>query len=134
MPMLIKHIDQIGREKGRDVLYVIFHDDLSQHLDWERLPIRQQIIDWLDANGVAWQACGHVASTSFMCSYRGQIYIDMPFDENDPAYQKLRDYLENPDGTMRFEGARFCYLPLSAAMENAHHDEPGFWERWAEKF
>jgi hypothetical protein len=35
---------------------------------------------------------------------------------------------------MKFEGAKFCYLPLAVAMENAHHDEPGFWDRWAENF
>jgi hypothetical protein len=25
-------------------------------------------------------------------------------------------------------------VKLSTAMKNAHHDEPGFWERWAENF
>jgi len=134
MPMMIQHIDQIARSKGRDVLYLAFHRELTQDVDWERLPVRKQIIQWLDNQEIAWQECGHVASTNFYCSYRGQIYIDVPFDESSPTYQKLRDYLEHPDGTMRFDDARFCYLPLSAAMENAHHDEPGFWEKWAENF
>ncbi|HZW13949.1 MAG TPA: hypothetical protein VFF81_12255 [Noviherbaspirillum sp.] len=132
MPTIIRHIDQIARAKGRDVLYVVFHKELTQPVDWEPLPIRKQIIAWLDDNGIAWQACGHVANPCFYCSYRGQIYIDVPFDESDPTYRKLRDYLERPDGTMRYEDARFCYLPLAAAMQNAHHDAPGFWEKWAE--
>lgn len=129
MPMVIKHIDQIARQKGRDVLYVTFHDDLAQPVNWQRLAIRQQIIAFLDANDIAWQECGHVADPRFDCSYRGQIYIDVPFDDSNPTYQKLRDYLEFPDGSMRYSEARFCYLPLEAAMLNAHHDAPGFWEQ-----
>ena len=60
--------------------------------------------------------------------------MDVPFDDNDPVYVLVRDYLENPDGSMRFETVVLCYLPLAIAMENAHHDEPGFWEKWAEDF
>jgi hypothetical protein len=69
-----------------------------------------------------------------MCGYHGQIYLDVPFDDNDPLYVLVRDYLENPNGTRRFETVGFWYLPLEKAMENAHHDEPGFWEKWAEDF
>lgn len=50
------------------------------------------------------------------------------------VYQTVRYYLEQMDGTMRFPTVRFYVLPLEHAMKNAHHDEPGFWERWAEKF
>jgi hypothetical protein len=39
-----------------------------------------------------------------------------------------------PMGTMRYENIRSYYLPLEVAMKNAYHDEPGFWERWAEDF
>jgi len=35
---------------------------------------------------------------------------------------------------MRHAGVRFYVMPLDYAMENAAHDEPGFWERWAEDF
>jgi hypothetical protein len=31
-------------------------------------------------------------------------------------------------------GLLFCYLPLDLAMKNKHHDEPGFWDRWADNF
>lgn len=52
-----------------------------------------------------------------------------------PALNQLvRDYLEYSNGTMRFETVGFWYLPLEKAMENAHYDELGFWERWAESF
>ena len=133
MPAVIEHIDAIARRKGRDVLHVIFHTSLSRAFDWEAWPARRRIIEWLDAQEIGWMPCGHVASESFMCSYRGQIYIDVPFDETHPAYRRVRDYLEHPDGTMAVEGATFCYYPLDEAMKNAHHDAPGFWERWAEE-
>lgn len=134
MPQLIEHIDAIARTKVRDVLFVIFHKNLRDRIDWERLPVRQQIIEWLDANAIAWKPCGHVASTSFMGPYLGQIYVDVPFDESDLTYQRLCSYLEKPDGSMALVGAEFCYHPLSEAMKNAHHDDPGFWEKWAEDF
>ena len=134
MPKIIEHIDAIARAKKRDVLFVVFHEKLRDSIDWEVLPIRRQIIGWLDANEIAWRPCGHVGNTSIMTGYKGQIYIDVPFDENDPIYQKVCGYLENSDGTMAFDGMRFCYYPLETAMKNAHHDEPGFWEKWAEDF
>ena len=35
---------------------------------------------------------------------------------------------------MRNEQVQFFYLPLEHAMRNAHHDEPGFWDKWADNF
>jgi hypothetical protein len=69
-----------------------------------------------------------------MAPYLGQVYIDVPYDESLSEYRELRDYLEHPDGTMRHDGVRFYAMPLDYAMQNAAHDEPGFWERWAEDF
>lgn len=135
MPQLLRHIDAIARQDGRDVLFVTFcSDDTISFPDWETLPIRKQIIEWLDTQKFSWEPCGEWASENSMISYRGTIYIKIPYDEKNPDYQKLRDYLENPDGSMRFDSARFCYTTLSAAMKNAHHDEPGFWKKWAENF
>lgn len=141
MPMLIEHIDAIARQKGRDVLFLDFPvetgDDPFEafEVDWENIPIRQQVIAWLDQNQIGWSHCGHFADENMMGGgYFGRIYIDVPFDTNDPIYQKLSDYLETPEGKMKLAGVKFCYLPLEKAMENAHHDEPGFWEHWAENF
>jgi hypothetical protein len=55
-------------------------------------------------------------------------------DADLPIYHELNDYLEYPNGEMRFPTVRFYYLALEAAMQNAYHDEPGFWETWAENF
>lgn len=145
MPMLIKHIDAIARQKQRDVLYVAFHPPESGTHDaekvvgsddfgWKTLPIRQQIIDWLDAQGIGWKPCGHFANERLMLGYRGQIYIDLPFDETLPAFLTVQTFLELPDGSMRFPEATFFCCPLDKAMENVAHDAPGFWEHWAENF
>ncbi|MDA8232382.1 MAG: hypothetical protein M0006_13680 [Magnetospirillum sp.] len=135
MSRIIHHIDEIGRRKQRDVVFVAFDPGLTKGCEtWTRLPIRQQIIDWLDAEDIAWTPCAHFASENHMCVYRGQIYIDVPHDPEDPGYRKVAAYFEFPDGTMRLPGVTLYHLPLSMAMTNAHHDEPGFWERWAENF
>lgn len=135
MPQLLKHIDQIAREKQRDVLTIEFHDKASGFkLDYHQNESRKIILDWFIANGIPHYECGPYASETRMESYRGQIYIDVPYDKSDPLYQKVESFLENPDGSMKFERAWFCYLLLDVCMKNAHHDEPGFWEKWAEGF
>jgi hypothetical protein len=144
MPNTIEYIDAIARKKQRTVLYILFTDPNAPVRDdpiptpppvnWRVLPIRKTIIDWLDANDIEWDLCGDVADTRMMVSYRGQIYIDIPFDLSSPKYQALAEFLEFPDGTSRFPEVGFHYLPLDVAMRNAHHDEPGFWEKWADQF
>ena len=142
MPMLIEHIDAIARKQQRDVLYLTFHLKNAnangfqerKGYDYNDDPVRNKICGWLTEHNMRWQPCGHIASETMMMSYRGQIYLDVPFDDNDPTYLKVRDYLEHPDGTMGFPTVSFWYLTLEKALENAHHDEPGFWEHWADNF
>ncbi|GJH13626.1 hypothetical protein CBA19CS11_32330 [Caballeronia novacaledonica] len=137
MPMLLQHIDAIARAKQRDVLYLTFPpaEPLAEpRRSYESLDSRERIIAWLDANAVGWTMCGHVASENTMRSYAGQIYIDVPYDSEDPTYQRVQAFLEFADGSMRFEDAKFWVVSLEEAMKNAHHDEPGFWERWADNF
>lgn len=143
MPQLIEHIDAIARQKQRDVLFLKFSDPenpygeirkQNSNWDWESSVGRQSVIEWLNNNQISWLSCGDVADTNSMRSYAGQIYIDVPFDEANPVYQQVLGYMENPDGSTRRPGVRFFALTLHAAMKNAHHDEPGFWDRWAENF
>ena len=148
MPQLIEHIDAIARQKQRDVLFLKFQplvvnsvvdsdeeDVLSDFDDpWEELPIRRHIIEWLDAQGIGWQCCGDLANPNSMMSYQGQIYINVPYEKSLAAYQALEVFLENPDGSMRFPEVRFFCCSLKLAMENAAHDNPEFWKRWAEDF
>ncbi|MFH0999040.1 MAG: hypothetical protein V1844_26645 [Pseudomonadota bacterium] len=134
MPYLIEHIDKIAREKNRDVLFILFDRKIFPHFNCEDFPVRTKLLQWFNKNKIMVIPCADVASEHCLASYRGQVYIDVPFDENHPDYVKIRDYLENPDGSSRFSGVLFCYLPLEHAMKNKYHDEPGFWEKWAENF
>ena len=143
MPQLIEHIDAIARKLKRDVCFLRFSDPVGLNLDdeesqscwhWEASAIRQTVIEWLQDNQIGWRRCADIADTNYMQSYAGQIYIDVVFDEADPVYQKTAAYLENEDGSPRHPSVAFFVLGLGVAMKNAHHDEPGFWERWAEDF
>ena len=139
MPVLLEHIDAIARQKQRDVMYLEFHApgkslQLREDHDWRNDPMRDTVCQWLTGQGIAWTPCGHFANEGLMMGYRGQIYIDVPYDESDPQYQQLTAYLEHEDGSMRYPTVTFCYVLLANAMKNAHHDEPDFWENWAENF
>ncbi|MFM0378451.1 hypothetical protein PQQ72_15700 [Paraburkholderia strydomiana] len=136
MPMLLKHIDAIAREKQRDVLYLSFPpaEKRESRTHYEQLDSRKRIIEWLDAHHVIWLMCGDVANENVMRSYAGQIYVDVPYDTEDPTYHSLQELLEHSDGSMRFKDVMFWVVSLQLAMKNAHHDEPGFWEKWAEDF
>jgi len=46
----------------------------------------------------------------------------------------LNEHLENPDGSSKVKGVTLWALTLELALKNKHHDEPGFWEKWAENF
>lgn len=141
MPQLLEHIDAIARKLKRGALFIRFDEhlkdgELSDWLDFdgEASEMRKTVTEWLDSKGIGWYPCAGFASVNSFGVYKGQIYVDVPYDENLPIYKELETYLENPDGTMRFPEAGFYYCSLEKAMENAEHDEPGFWDRWAEKF
>jgi hypothetical protein len=137
MPALIEHIDAIARAEKRAVLYLEFHPleaGERRAYRFEEDAVRSGVLSWLDAHGMRWRACGPFADPHRMASYLGQVYLDVPYDEALAEYRMLRDFLEHPDGTMRQRGVRFYAMPLEFAMRNAEHDEPGYWERWAEVF
>ena len=137
MPELIKHIDAIARQWRRDVLYLEFHPReraARRAYRYEDDTVRRSLLGWLAAHGHDWQRCGPYAQPGSMQRYQGQVCLDVAFDENLPKYQQLRDHLEFPNGNMRLVGVRFCLLTLQTAMENAEHDAPGFWSRWADQF
>lgn len=151
MPRLIRHIDQIAREKNRDVVFASFEqppkDDKEErevsfeypapnhfNHDWHTDFNRLHLISWLEERGIAHEDAGEYASENGWRAYNGNLYIDIPFDEADPQYRTVIEYLENPDGTPRNPLLKLWVLSHKEALKNAHHDEPGFWERWAETF
>lgn len=135
MPQLIEHIDAIARKLQRDVLYLEFMKaQRPRRADYRGLDSRLRIVQWLDSEGIRWRECGQVASGTVVRSYSGEIFIDVPFDETDSQYRTVQAFLEYPDGAMRFDDVRFYVVTLQDAMKNVHHDEPGFWDRWADNF
>ena len=93
MPLLLEHIDAIARLKQRGALYVEFHPlalnpEAGENLSaqdvwawktmpdsaWQTLPIRQQLMDWLDGQDIGWKPCGHFAAIGMILGYRGQLY------------------------------------------------------------
>ena len=134
MSQILKYIDQIGREQNRDVLYIEFDREIYSNYDYEQYEERNNLLKWLKDNDIPYEKCAHYASENGWESYRGQLYIDVPMDENNDKYKLLNEHLENSDGSFKIKGVKYMYLPLEVAMKNKHHDEPGFWDKWAEDF
>lgn len=135
--LTVAHIDAIGRRMGRDVLYVEFHPqtrEAQRRYVYQRDAMRADVLAWLDQHAVRWEPCGPIADIMRMDSYRGQVYLDLPFDDADPVYRQVCAYLEHADGSMRHAGVRFMVLSHERALRNAAHDAEGFWEQWSETF
>lgn len=113
-----------------------FPGEMEIYENFDDNPHRQTIIDWLSANDIGWEMCGDFASENGWRSYHGQIYLDFPWDEQDEKFQKFKAFFdEDAEGwSKKFGAVHWCGLSLKHAMKNAHHDEPGFWENWAENF
>jgi hypothetical protein len=110
MPRILNNIDQIALEKQRDVLYLLYHksyndsfhnEDLSLKFHYETCIARQQLIEWLEKHEIDFSECFGWSTRSGIMSmpYLGELYLDVPFDEADPKYQLLYNYLENSDGS-----------------------------------
>lgn len=134
---LIQHIDAICRKLGHDVLFIEFHPEQREQqrryefmFDGQRADLLRQ----LDQLGIGYWPCGPVANPLRMESYRGQMYVEVPCDPDAPAYQAICRLLGPPGGESGFDNVRFKRLSLDTALLNSAHDEPGFWERWAEGF
>lgn len=139
MTMLIEHIDRIARMKQRDVVYLTFASDwMDFDNTWEtdENHPRNIITKFFDENDIKWTPCGNPASETGFSAYQGQIYIDIPYDVTNPKYIKVQQFLEDENENIKpeFGKTHFYYVPLSLALTNAHHDEPGYWEKWAETF
>ena len=52
MAQILKHIDQIGREKNRDVLYIEFDREIYSNYDYEQYEERNNLLKWLKDNDI----------------------------------------------------------------------------------
>jgi hypothetical protein len=141
MPMIIKHIDKITREKNRDTIYLRFNYSEDEQENDEYIPynhetdeVRIKMLEWLDEMNIDYELCGPIASEQGWESYNGQIYIDLAMEDTNLKYKLLNNHLEDKDGNFIIDGIGYFYLPLKIAMKNKRHDVPGFWEEWAENF
>lgn len=137
MPQMIEHIDAIARREQRTVLFLEFHPQdrmARRNYRYQQDPVRSGVLDWLDAQHVAWEPCGPFVTTAMALAYLGQVYLAVPFVKTLPEYLNLQYYFEFPNGNMRIPGVRFYALSLEQALINVAHDAPGYWQEWAEQF
>ena len=139
----IDHIDAIARRNGGDALFLDFavspHSNSNRpsrrsKSSYNKGSPREEIIEWLIMNGIGWQPCGDFACVDRYVEYRDQIYIDVICDPQNAIYQRVIEYLETPSGVSRFEGVSCKICTLELALSNISHDQPGFWEKWADNF
>ena len=134
MPQILKTIDQIAREKQRDVLLVTFHKEgislFNDNFSYEECDERKVLIQWLDENRINFQESFGFAPGAMMMDYWGQIYLDVPYDESNPQYQLLSQYLEHPDGSSKIPDVRLYALKLELAMKYKDDDDPEIGDEW----
>ena len=126
MARVLKHIDQIGREKNRDVLFIQFDRKVFPKSDYKNYKNRAELLNWFDNNDISYEECFGVASDNGFGSYRGQLYIDVVFDETLDTYNLLNNHIEPQNGVFRFEGIGLWTVPLSMAMENSYMDDSDY--------
>lgn len=103
------------------MLYLEFHPksyEESRLYRHDDDAVRSSMLDWFDAQAIAWQPCGPYAELSGFSAARPDSF-ELPYDEMLPAYCQLRDYLEHADGSMALCGRKCFYLlTLDLAMQN----------------
>lgn len=124
MPQLIRTIDEIAREKQRDVIFVQFHNFSTGFVaDYRTNPSREAIISWLDEQDIAYVPCGGFESGCIVERYDGELYIDVAIDEKDDNFFKLSERFIGDDGERQYENAWLFYLPLAVALLNSNDAE-----------
>jgi hypothetical protein len=125
MPQIIQAIDEIAREKQRDVIFVQFHNFSTGFVaDYRTNPSREAIISWLDEQGITYIPCAGFDSGCIVEGYDGELYIDVAIDEHDDNFFKLSEWFLRDGRGQRFENAWLFYLPLSVALLNSDEAEP----------
>ncbi|MDF1878422.1 hypothetical protein JHD46_02070 [Sulfurimonas sp. SAG-AH-194-C20] len=134
MPLIIEHIDKIARDKQRDVIFIEFDREVYPSYDYEKYEECIKLLEWLESHDIAYRSCGPIAREDGWESYRGELYLDIPFDRENEKYQLICEHMDNPDGSFKIQGVNSWIFPLEVALKNKHHDEEGFWDKWAENF
>lgn len=132
MPELLETIEEIAIRLQRDVLFVAFDppgrsrtpwgyelEDLEwfRSVDWETYQPRSDLMGWLDQHEIAHQDCYPPLGAGWLaCPFMGTLYIDLPYDSENPTYLLLEGHLEGPEGKNKIPGVRFLLYPFSATI------------------
>lgn len=132
MPITIPYIDDFAEREQRDVIFVEFFKDwlecVREHKEplkdyWKDHKTRNTIIQWLNDNNIGYELTyGRYDPCVITSPYLGGLYIDVPYDENNPNYKKVQEFLEYPDGTPKFENVYFYYMPFEMATMEKDRD------------
>ena len=115
MPALIQYLHDIQQEKKRPLLFLQFMPD-ARHTDrirhGRKSPSRATIIEVLEAENIPYAPClpGSSESSGLISGYYGDIYIDIPYDTNDPTYLRLQNFIEDEHGKCKFPETKFWLL------------------------
>lgn len=122
MYQIFKHIKEIAKDKNRDVIFIDFTQDKTTHplknyisyyyaIDTNRI----NLINWLRDNKISYMECYSNGTESYM----GELYIDVPVDENNEDYIKLSRYLENENEYMKTDCIHYNQFSLSEKIKYA---------------
>ncbi len=123
MPLNLTTIDYIARAEQRDVACVMFFDPrkpFPKSLSAAQQALRSAFIQFLEDHSILWCECLDPGSENLLpYSYRGSLYIDVPYDVANPAFRLVADYLRTPGGEPRYEDTYLCCWTLNAETEKA---------------
>ena len=132
MPKIVDYIYEIAIEKQRGVLFLVFDPDFfrdrykdqkwikalsaptewDEYQNWEK---RNEIIEWLEEKGIEHMTC--LIRPSLELYETPDLYIDVPFDNNNTKYRELEAFLESGTNRCIHEGVSFYYMPLEIAYQ-----------------
>lgn len=125
----IKTIDQIAREKQRDVLFIqVKPNPLKSFEHYRNYKPWQEIKSWLEENEIPHEICGPFFEDQIVIEgYCGDIYIDLPDDDSLEKIQKIDKYFDYSG--IRADGkVRISCLPYEKALQYAERDTAEFWD------
>lgn len=117
----INHIDEIGRQKGRPVAGIFFSVDEDKSLDsqLERIEgLRSEIVQWLNDRKVIWSPCFDFFDGDLDPYYKGDIFVDLEIDPENPTFAALQQLLETEDEQPKISGVNFNFYPYELCLEN----------------
>ena len=121
MVYLIHNIDQIARQKKKNVIFVKFTPAETAAVKKRLKNIetkRKMVIDWLDKRNIHWEPCFDIFDGAIAELYEGHIHIELSVDKKDQKFLELCRFLENEDETPKFEGVSLLFLRYSDAKKN----------------